>query len=106
MPWEGLEETYAPKFSHTTGDPATCTACIWWTVHQTAGWLNRREVRRSDTRKAYMQLILGFDGYYSKASFYPSMNAHFRMRFSEVDLIRINLFIAERGKALMLEAVG
>jgi hypothetical protein len=31
---------------------------------------------------------------------------HFRKRFSEEDLMRINELIAERGKAMVIEAVS
>lgn len=34
------------------------------------------------------------------------MMDHFRKRFSEKDLIRINELIAERGKAIVIEAVS
>ncbi|CAK6697937.1 hypothetical protein IFHNHDMJ_02330 [Synechococcus sp. CBW1107] len=55
---------------------------------------------------AYMQFFLGFAGYSSKAPFDPSMMVHFRKRFSEEDLKRINELIAERGKAMVIEAVS
>jgi len=55
---------------------------------------------------AYMQFFLGFAGYSSKAPFDPSMMVHFRKRFSEEDLNRINELIAERGKEMVMEAVA
>ena len=55
---------------------------------------------------ATRQFFLGFAGYSSKAPFDPSMMVHFRKRFSEEDLNRINELIAERGKALVMEAVA
>lgn len=54
---------------------------------------------------AYMQFFLGFAGYSSKAPFDPSMMVHFRKRFSEIELSRINDLIAARGKAMVMEAV-
>jgi hypothetical protein len=54
---------------------------------------------------AYMQFFLGFAGYSSKAPFDPSMMVHFRKRFSQEDLKRMNEFIADRGKAMVMEAV-
>ena len=54
----------------------------------------------------YMQFFLGFAGYSNKAPFDPSMMVHFRKRFSEEDLKRINELIAERGKAMVIEAVS
>ncbi len=55
---------------------------------------------------AYMQFFLGFAGYSSKPPFDPSMMVHCRNRFSEDDLKRINELIAERGKAMLIEAVS
>ena len=53
-----------------------------------------------------MQFFLGFAGYSSKPPFDPSMMVHFRNRFSEEDLKRTNELIAERGKAILIEAVS
>ena len=53
-----------------------------------------------------MQFSLGFAGYSSKTPFDPSMMVHFRKRFSEQELNRINELIAERGKAMVMEAVA
>jgi transposase, IS5 family len=50
--------------------------------------------------------FLGFAGYSSKPPFDPSMMVHFRKRFSEEELSRINELIAERGKAMVMEAVA
>jgi len=55
---------------------------------------------------AYMQFFHGFAGYSSKAKFDPSMMIHLRKRFSEEDVTRINERIAERGKAMVIEAVA
>ncbi|CAK6690194.1 IS5 family transposase [Synechococcus sp. CBW1107] len=65
-------------------------------------WRDAPQIREN----AYMQFFLGFDGYSSKAPFDPSMMVHFRKRFSEEDLNRINKLIAERGKAMVMEAVS
>jgi len=52
-----------------------------------------------------MQFFLGFTSYSSKVPFDPSMMVHFRKRFSEEELSRINELIAERGKAMVIEAL-
>ena len=52
------------------------------------------------------QFFLGFADYSSNAPFDPSMMVHFRKRFSEEDLKRINELIAERGKAMVIEAMS
>ena len=46
-----------------------------------------------------MQFFLGFAGYSSKAPFDPSMMVHFRKRFAEKDLKRINELTAGSGTA-------
>jgi hypothetical protein len=56
--------------------------------------------------RATRQFFLGFAGYSSKAPFDPSMMVHFRKRFSEKDLKRISELIAERGKAMVIEAIS
>ena len=53
-----------------------------------------------------MQFFLGFAGHSSKAPFDPSMMVHFRKRFTEEDLNRINEVIAERGKTMVIEAMS
>jgi len=55
---------------------------------------------------AYMRFFLGFAGYSSKAPFDSSMMVHFRKRFSEEELRWINELIAERGKAMVMEALA
>ena len=55
---------------------------------------------------AYLQYFPGFAGYSSKAPFDPSMMVHFRNRFSQEELNRINELIVERGKALVKEAMA
>ena len=107
MPWEELEQTYAPQFSPTTGAPAKPVRLAFGAlfIKQRLG-LTDEETVEQIRENAYMQFFLGFAGYSSKAPFDPSMMVHFRKRFSEEDLLRINELIAERGKALVLEAVA
>ena len=107
MPWEELEETYAPQFSPTTGAPAKPVRLAFGAlfIRQRLG-LTDEETVEQIRENAYMQFFLGFAGYSSKAPFDPSMMVHFRKRFTEEDLNRINELIAERGKALVLEAVA
>jgi hypothetical protein len=52
------------------------------------------------------QFFLGFADYSSNAPFDPSMMVHFRKRFFEKDLKRISELIAERGKAMVIEAIS
>jgi IS5 family transposase len=106
MPWEELEETYAPQFSPTTGAPAKPVRLAFGAlfIKQRLG-LTDEETVEQIRENAYMQFFLGFAGYSSKAPFDPSMMVHFRKRFSQEDLNRINELIAERGKAMLIDAV-
>jgi IS5 family transposase len=107
MPWEELEETYAPQFSPTTGAPAKPVRLAFGAlfIKQRLG-LSDEETVEQIRENAYMQFFLGFTGYSSKAPFDPSMMVHFRKRFSQEDLRRINELIAERGMAMVIEAVA
>lgn len=106
MPWDELEETYAPQFSRTTGAPAKSVRLAFGAlfIKQRLG-LSDEETVEQIRENAYMQYFLGFAGYSSKVPFDPSMMVHFRKRFSEEDLRRINERIAERGKAMVMAAV-
>lgn len=107
MPWEDLEATYAPQFSPTTGAPAKPVRLAFGAlfIKQRLG-LTDEETVEQIRENAYMQFFLGFAGYSSKAPFDPSMMVHFRKRFSEEDLSRVNELIAERGKAMVMEAIA
>ena len=107
MPWEELEATYAPQFSPTTGAPAKPVRLAFGAlfIKQRLG-LSDEETVEQIRENAYMQYFLGFAGYSSKAPFDPSMMVHFRKRFSEEELSRINELIAARGKAMVIEAIS
>jgi len=107
MPWEELEDTYAPQFDPTTGAPAKPMRLAFGAlfIKQRLG-LSDEETVEQIRENAYLQYFLGFAGYSSKAPFDPSMMVHFRKRFSQEELNRINELIAERGKALVKEAMA
>jgi len=107
MPWEELEATYAPQFSPTTGAPAKSVRLAFGAlfIKQRLGLTDEKTVEQI-RENAYMQFFLGFAGYSSKAPFDPSMIVNFRKHFSEDDLKRINELIAERGKAMVIEAMS
>ncbi len=107
MPWEELEETYAPQFNPTTGAPAKPVRLAFGAlfIKQRLG-LTDEETVEQIRENAYMQFFLGFTSYSSKVPFDPSMMVHFRKRFSEEDLSRINELIAERGKVMVMEALA
>ena len=107
MPWEELEATYAPQFSPTTGAPAKPVRLAFGAlfIKQRLG-LTDEETVEQIRENAYMQFFLGFASYSIKAPFDPSMMVHFRKRFSEEELSRVNELIAERGKAMVIEAIA
>ena len=83
MPWEELEETYAPQFNPTTGAPAKPVRLAFGAlfIKQRLD-LSDEETVEQIRENAYMQFFLGFAGYSSKSPFDPSMMVHFRKRFS------------------------
>ena len=107
MAWEELEETYAPQFSPTTGAPAKPIRLAFGAlfIKQRLG-LSDEETVELIRENPYTQFFLGFSEYSSKAPFDPSMMVHFRKRIIKEDLNRINELIAERGKAMVIEAVS
>lgn len=50
--------------------------------------------------------MLGFSGYVAKAPFDPSMMLHYRERFSDDEIRRINELVMQRGKDMMLKALA
>lgn len=68
MPWEELEETYAPQLSPTTGAPAKSVRLAFGAlfIKQRLG-LTDEETVEQIRENAYMQFFLGFAGYSSKA---------------------------------------
>ena len=107
MPWVELEETYATQFNPTTGAPAKPVRVAFGAlfIKQRLGLTDEENVEQV-RENPYMQFFLGFSGYSSKPPFDPSMMVHFRKRFTEEDLKRINELIVERGKAMLMEAVA
>ena len=107
IPWEELEQAYAPQFNPTTGAPVKPARLAFGAlfIKQRLG-LTDEETVEQIRENAYMQFFLGFAGYSSKTSVDPSIMVHFRKKFSEEDLNRINELIAECGKVLVLKAAA
>ena len=74
MPWEELDETYAPQSSPTTGAPAKSLRLAFGAlfIKQRLG-LTDEETVEQIRENAYMQFFLGFAGYSSKAPFDPGL---------------------------------
>jgi hypothetical protein len=68
MPWEELEETYAPQFNPTTGAPAKPVRLAFGAlfIKQRLSLADVETVEQI-RENAYMQFFLGFAGYSSKA---------------------------------------
>ena len=91
IPWQELEETYAPQFSANVGAPAKPVRLAFGSLYikQRLGLTDEETVLQIQENH-YIQFFLGFAGYISKAPFDPSMMDHFRRRFSDKDLRRSN----------------
>jgi IS5 family transposase len=79
IPWQKLEEAYAPQFSANVGAPAKPVRLAPGSLYikQRLGLTDEETVLQIQ-ENAYMQFFLGFSGYYSKVPFDPSMMVHFR----------------------------
>jgi IS5 family transposase len=99
IPWEEVEELYASSFSGTgQGAPAL-------SVRIALGALIIKERLKSSDEETveqirenpYLQYFLGLKQYADKAVFHPTMFVHFRKRFPEDMILRINDLIAEKA---------
>jgi hypothetical protein len=78
MPWEELEETYAPQFRPTSGAPAKPARLAFGTllIKQRLGLADEETVEQI-RENPYIQFF-DFAGYSTKAPFGPSMIVYFR----------------------------
>ena len=74
MPWEELEEVYAPQFNATIGAPAKPVRLAFGALYikQRLG-LTDEETVDQIRDNPYIHYFLGFEGYMNKKSFDPSM---------------------------------
>lgn len=107
IPWQELEETYGPKFNATIGAPAKPVRLVFGSLYikQRLGLADEETVHQI-RQNASMQFFLGFSGYSSKVPFDPSMMVHFRKRYSDDDLRRINELVVQRGKEMLAEVIS
>ena len=81
MPWEELEETFAPRFSQSVGAPAKPVR-----LSSGAMFIKQRlcladeETAHQIRENAYIQFFMGFAGYSHKEPFDPSMRVHIPKR--------------------------
>lgn len=78
IPWQELEEAYAPQFSVNVGAPAKPVRLEFGSLYikQRLG-LTDEETVLPIQENPYMQFFLGFSGYSNKVPFDPSMMVHF-----------------------------
>jgi transposase, IS5 family len=107
MPWTELEKTYEPQFNATIGVPAISVRLAFGALYikQKLG-LTDEETIHQIRENAYMQFFMGFAGYMSKAPHDPSLMMRLRKQFSDEGLRRINEFVVQRGKAMLVEALA
>jgi hypothetical protein len=107
IPWQELEEAYAPQFSANVGAPAKPVRLAFGSLYikQRLGLTDEETVLQIQ-ENAYMQFFLGFSGYSSKVPFDTSMMVHFRKRFSDEDLRHINELVVQRGKEMLIDAAA
>ena len=74
IPWQELEEAYAPLFSAYVGAPATTVRLAFGSsyIKQRLGLTDEETVLQIQ-ENAYTQSFLGFSGYSSKLPFDPSI---------------------------------
>lgn len=79
IPWQELEEAYAPLFSAKVGAPAKAVRVAFGSLYikQRLGLTDEETVFQIQ-ENAYMQFFLGYSGYTSKVPCDPSMMVYFR----------------------------
>ena len=89
IPWEPLENRYAPLFSAKTGAPAKPFRMAFGAVYiQQRLGVTDRETVELITESPYLQFFIGLSGFQYLRPFDPSMMVHFRKRIGP-DLIKV-----------------
>lgn len=99
IPWQDIEELYASSLAGTgQGAPALSVRIALGAL------IIKEKLRMSDEETVehirenpYLQYFLGLKQYEDKAVFHPTMFVHFRKRFPEDIIIRINDLIASKA---------
>ena len=101
IPWEEIEDLYASSLSGTgKGAPAFSVRIAFGAliIKEKLG-LSDEETVEQIRENPYLQYFLGLKEYEDKVHFHPTMFVHFRKRFPEEILNRINELIAMKGIA-------
>jgi len=98
IPWEEIEEEYEAHFSKDDmGSPAKSSRIAFGALilKERLGVCDRELVEQI-AENPYLQYFLGLSGYQEEAPFHHSMLTHFRKRFSQKSLSKINESIVHR----------
>ena len=104
IPWEPLENSYAPQFSAKTGAPAKPFRMAFGALYiQQRLGVTDRETVELITESPYLQFFIGLSGFQYLRPFDPSMMVHFRKRIGP-DLIKVcNDMTKANGIAMIQE---
>lgn len=98
IPWEEFEDEYAKNFKKTNrGEKAyNVRVALGSLIIKERLGLSDEETVNQISENPYLQYFLGFESYTEKAPFDPSQLTHFRKRFQEDMLNRVNESIIKR----------
>ena len=99
IPWQDVEQEYARQFSdEAIGSPAKSSRMAFGALilKERLG-VTDRELGEQIAENPYLQHFLGLSTYQEDAPFHHSMLTHFRKRFSQTSLAKINAAIAHRA---------
>jgi hypothetical protein len=107
IPWEPLENRYAPLFSAKTGAPAKPFRMAFGALYiQQRLGITDRETVELITESPYLQFFIGLSGFQYLRPFDPSMMVHFRKRIGP-DLIKVcNDMTKANGIAMIQELLA
>jgi hypothetical protein len=107
IPWEKLEEKYAPLFNATTGAPAKPFRMAFGALYiQQRLGVTDRETVELITESPYLQFFIGLQGFQYLKPFDASMMVHFRKRI-DPELIKFcNKLTKENGIAIIQQLLA
>jgi transposase, IS5 family len=89
IPWQSLENSYAPQYNDTTGAPAKSFRMAFGALYsQHRLGITDRETVDLIMESPYLQFFIGLSGFQYLKPFDSSMMVHFRKRIGP-DLIKV-----------------
>lgn len=100
IPWDEVENEYQSSFSKNTGKPAIASRVAFGSlVIKEKCQFTDRETVLQISENPYLQYFIGYKDFRSEPPYDASMMVHFRKRFGEDALLRLNeLIIKSAGK--------